>query len=228
MCLCRDRWIQQSIDWFLCIQRNKKRETCGDRPGKFDLRSRQSVTNRPQWPWEPWDERTTNVQTSTIWWSSVWSSTTAAATGGRAQAVQQRPSHSGLMPPHWQCETYPQVQGPVPSPARPAYQEQVSMRRGSQDALSICMSQSEYNGISMPVLEQKSWKCLACPPTSPQPLSRFRRGRLTKESGQKKASACESSDHPQLFPPRVSQAVEGQPWEGCRDSRNSATRARET
>lgn len=60
------------------------------------------------------------------------------------------------------------------------------MRRGSQDALSICMSQSEYNGISMPVLEQKSWKCLACPPTSPQPLSRFRRGRLTKESGQKK------------------------------------------
>lgn len=102
------------------------------------------------------------------------------------------------------------------------------MRRGSQDALSICMSQSEYNGISMPVLEQKSWKCLACPPTSPQPLSRFRRGRLTKESGQKKASACESSDHPQLFSPRVSQAVEGQPWEGCRDSRNSATRARET
>lgn len=47
MCLlCRDRWIQQSIDWLLCTQRNKKRETCGDRPGKFDLRS-QTVSDQP-------------------------------------------------------------------------------------------------------------------------------------------------------------------------------------
>ena len=74
-----------------------------------------------------------------------------------------------------------QVPGPVPKPATPAYREQVSMRGGSQDALSICMSQSEYNGISMPVLGQKSWKCLACPPSSPQPLCRFRRGRLTEQ-----------------------------------------------
>lgn len=72
MYLCRDRWIQQSIDWFLCIQRNKKRETCGDRPGKFDLRSQQSVTNRPKLPWEPWDERATNVQTSKVPHGGPW------------------------------------------------------------------------------------------------------------------------------------------------------------
>lgn len=91
------------------------------------------------------------------------------------------------------------------------------MRRGSQDALSICMSQSEYNGISMPVLDQKPWKCLACPPPSPQPLFRFRRGRLTKGSGRKE-SVAESSDHLQLCSPRVSQPAECQPWEGSKQA----------
>lgn len=44
--LCKDRWVQQSIAWVLCIQRNEKRETCRDRPGKFDLGPQQSVTNQ--------------------------------------------------------------------------------------------------------------------------------------------------------------------------------------
>ena len=163
-----------------------------------------------------------------------WSSTTAAAMGGRAQAIQKRLSSRGSMAPHGRVlvdgpsKTYPEVPGPVPSPATPAYHEQVSIGGGSQDALSICMSQSEYNGISMPVLDQKSWKCLACPPSSPQPLSRFRRGRLTKQSGRKE-KVCESSDHPQLCSPRVSQ-VRGRANLGrCyRDSMILASRARKT
>lgn len=44
------------------------------------------------------------------------------------------------------------------------------MRRGSQDALSICMSQSKYNGISMPVLEQNLGNVSLA---HPRPRSRY-------------------------------------------------------
>lgn len=50
MFVCVQRPVDTAFNQLVALvyRENKKRETCGDRPGKFDLGAQQSVTNRPR------------------------------------------------------------------------------------------------------------------------------------------------------------------------------------